>query len=175
MSNTTVSRGRSRGELSVSSSQTCAQLVTREAGRAPHDAADPIGADDGLRAIDVGRGRDDHVVGVDVDRGDRTAIAYVEPAGTSCTCERVIELDPPHDDAAVGHARRDRAARECHRDCIEPHFRHVDVDADPLECLERARADAAGADLFARIALGFEQHRALGELWRDRVKMEQRR
>ena len=138
-----------------------AELAAREPGEPADHAADAVRADHRARAIHLaGRGLDAHVIVMDLDRGYRAAIAELDP---SCGCrlrERVIELEAPDDDAEIGFARDDLLAADPQRDRVQRHHRAVDREPERVEDPERARADRAGADLVARVALGLEHDHA---------------
>ena len=165
-----------RGGLGIELADLGAELVTREARRSPHDPGDPVGADHRLRAVDVtAGGGHPGAIGGELDRGHRAAVADLEPARGGEARERVVELDPAHDHAAARHPDLDQIVRQAQRDRVELDHRHVGHRVDPLEHAKPAHADAAGADLVARVGLGLEQHRAFGESRRVCTEVEQRR
>ena len=102
------------------------------------------------------------VVVVRGDRRDGRAVADVDAAGDARLGEHVIELDAADDDAELGIADGDLVVREAQRHRVERDLRAIDGDAELLEHPQRAGADAAGADLLARIALGLEHDEARG-------------
>ena len=86
----------------------------------------------------------------------------------------MIVLDAPHDASDRPLARRHRSLRKTQRNPVDGNRRHIDGDADRREQAIGALADAARAELVARVSL-FLQHDDAPREVRRRVDQENRR